>query len=113
MSNSAFMNGTNFAGGGAKYFDITRGGPPGIGRNSFRGPSFLGNDFSLVKETRLPINEGSRLQLRANLYNAFNKLNLQPIGFGSDSAHIESANLGVSPGGLSGRVVELQARISF
>ena len=113
MSNSAFITGSNFAGGGAKYFDITRGGPPGIGRNSFRGPNYLGNDFSLLKEIRLPINEASRLQLRVNLYNAFNKLNLQPIAFGSDSAHIESANLGVSPGGLSGRVVELQARVAF
>ncbi len=115
-SNSAFMNGTNFAGGGAKYFDISHGGPPGIGRNSFRGPSFLGNDFTLMKETSLPflhLGEAARLQLRANLYNAFNKLNLQPLTFGSDPTHVESASFGMSSGGLSGRVVELQARFSF
>jgi hypothetical protein len=122
-SNNAFINLTNFAGGGAKvacepapgcrYFDITHGGFPGIGRNSFRGPNFLGNDFSLMKQTKLPIGELAKLELRINLYNAFNKLNLQPLGFSTDQTHVESGNLGGSAGGLSGRVVELQARISF
>lgn len=115
-SNAAFVTGSNFPGGGSKFFDITRGGAPGIGRNSFRGPNYFGNDFSIVKEIALGfahLGEGTKAQLRVNLYNAFNKLNLQPIGFGSDQAHIESTNFGRSPGGLSGRVVELQARIQF
>ena len=112
-SNNAFINLTNFAGGGAKYFDITHGGFPGIGRNSFRGPNFLGNDFSLMKQTKMPFGEQAKLELRINLYNAFNKLNLQPLGFSTDQTHVDSGNLGGSAGGLSGRVVELQARISF
>ena len=112
-SNNAFLNLTNFAGGGAKYFDITRGGFPGIGRNSFRGPNFMGNDFSLMKQTNLPFGELTKLELRINLYNAFNKLNLQPLGFSTDQTHVESGNFGGSAGGLSGRVVELQARFSF
>ena len=37
-SNDAFIHGTNWPGGGAKYFNITSNGPPGISRNSFRGP---------------------------------------------------------------------------
>ena len=76
-SNNAFLNLTNFAGGGAKYFDITHGGFPGIGRNSFRGPNFMGNDVSLMKQTKLPFGELTKLELRINLYNALNKLNLQ------------------------------------
>jgi Carboxypeptidase regulatory-like domain/TonB dependent receptor/TonB-dependent Receptor Plug Domain len=112
-SNNAFIHLTNFAGGGGKYFDITHGGFPGIGRNSFRGPNFFGNDFSLMKQTKLPLGELGKLELRANLYNAFNKLNLQPLGFSTDQTHADNGNFGGSAGGLSGRVVELQARISF
>ena len=112
-SNNAFLNLTNFAGGGAKYFDITHGGFPGIGRNSFRGPNFMGNDVSLMKQTKLPFGELTKLELRINLYNALNKLNLQPLGFSTDQTHVESGNFGGSAGGLSGRVVELQARFSF
>ena len=43
-----------FPGGGAGYFDITTVGPPGIGRNSFRGPKYSAVDFSFVKSTGLP-----------------------------------------------------------
>jgi Carboxypeptidase regulatory-like domain/TonB dependent receptor len=122
-SNDAFINGTNFAGGGKKYFLTTTptGGPntapPGIGRNSWRGPGYLSTDLAVGKQTSLPgilhLGEAAKLDLRANLYNIFNKLNLQPIAFGSAGATIENQQFGLSPGGLAGRVVELQARFSF
>jgi hypothetical protein len=73
----------------------------------------MGNDVSLMKQTKLPFGELTKLELRINLYNAFNKLNLQPLGFSTDQTHVENGNFGGSPGGLSGRVVELQARFSF
>jgi hypothetical protein len=114
-STNAFLSGSNFPGGPAKYFDITHSGPPGIGRNSFRGPRFFQTDVSFMKNTRLPfINEAAGLELRANFFNIFNQLNLTPIAFGSASAHADDAtNFGKALSGLAGRVVELQARFSF
>jgi len=102
---------------GAPYFDICDRGAPGIGRNSFRGPHYFGLDFSLVKKFSLPsvkfLGEGASLELRGNFFNAFNKLNLQPIAFGSDQARIDNPRFGQSASGLAGRVIEFQARFSF
>jgi len=102
---------------GAPYFDICDRGAPGIGRNSFRGPHYFGLDFSLVKKFSLPsvkfLGEGASLELRGNFFNAFNKLNLQPIAFGSDQARIENPRFGQSASGLAGRVIEFQARFNF
>jgi len=117
--NDAFIRpGGNFPGGGERYFDIKTPGPPGIGRNSFRGPRYFSVDLSLVKQTGLPkflrLREGANLDLRANLFNAFNKLNLEPFRFSSPGTFIENdLFFGRSTRGLAGRVVELQARLSF
>jgi carboxypeptidase family protein/TonB-dependent receptor-like protein len=125
-SDSAFTRpGGNFPGGGARYFDVTVVGdpptielnPPGIGRNSFRGPRYSALDLSLIKSTGLPripgLGEGARLELRANFFNAFNSLNLAPIGYFDPGAIVTDPNFGRSSAGLSGRVIELQARFSF
>jgi hypothetical protein len=113
----AFITGSNFPGGGRQFFDITRSGPPGIGRNSFNGPQLDSVDVSLRKEVRFGpvrwLGEGARLDLRVNLYNALNQLNLKPIEFSEAGALIEDANFGRSSAGLSGRVMELQARFVF
>ena len=102
---------------GRPYFDICTPGPPGIGRNSFRGPGYFGLDFGVAKQFGLPnlkfLGEAAKLELRGNFFNAFNKLNLQPIGFGTDQSRIENAKFGQTPGGLAGRVIEFQARLSF
>lgn len=112
------------------YFTLQTSGSspafPGIGRNSFRGPRYSDIDFSVVKQFGLPamkaIGEGAKLELRANVYNAFNKLNLAPFTFGSTSTTISSccgSNIipnpmfGIATNGLQGRVVELQGRFSF
>ena len=106
--------------------------PPGIGRNSFRGPHYFNIDMSLVKQTRLPsalhLGEGANLELRANFFNIFNKLNLAPFGFDSSSTRIgffdananngqgllfNNSSFGIASAGLAGRVVELQARFRF
>jgi Carboxypeptidase regulatory-like domain/TonB dependent receptor len=135
-SNEAFMTGSNFPGGGAPFFTVFKQAdntiaPPGIGRNSFRGPKYLGFDMSFVKETRLPflrLGEGTNLELRANFFNIFNKLNLAPFAFGSNAVTIgnftqgdpgtpgtlrSNENFGKATSGLAGRVVELQARFRF
>ena len=116
-SDQAFITGSNFSGGGRQYFDISRGGPPGIGRNSFRGPRYDSVDFSLRKETRFGrvplLGEGPRLELRVNLYNALNQLNLKPLEFFDAGTMVEDPNFGRAGAALSGRVVELQARFVF
>ncbi|HLK21462.1 MAG TPA: TonB-dependent receptor, partial [Bryobacteraceae bacterium] len=121
QSNDALMTGRNFpntcnnANAGACFFNITAGGPPGIGRNSFRGPHFFQTDFSFAKNTRLPFffGETSNLELRANFFNIFNQLNLQPFSFSGGGTHPDDPFFGISPGALAGRVVELQAKFSF
>ncbi len=125
-SNSTFLSpGGNFPGGGPRYFSTTVAGnppllslnPPGIGRNSFRGPQYFNVDLTVSKRFNLPkgfsLSEGSGLDLRVNLFNAFNNLNLVPFGFASPSTVITDSRFGQATGGLSGRVVELQARFNF
>jgi hypothetical protein len=103
---------------GTPYFDVcSPAGPPGIGRNAFRGPRFSGFDLTLAKQFRLPdlpfFGERGVLDFRANFYNAFNKLNLAPFSFGSGNATIQNIDFGRATSGLSGRQIEFQARFSF
>ncbi len=126
---NAFLppTGSNFPNGATSYFNVTSQGFPGIGRNSFRGPRHSDIDLSLVKSFTLPrmpfVGENSRIDLRLNLYNAFNKLNLAPFVFGSASTTVSYFNnngvpvsnpqFGTALTGLQGRVLELQANYSF
>ena len=118
-SNSSYIvPGGDFPLGPTAYFDISKGGPPGIGRNSFRGPHYRDADLSFAKNIRLPsalrLGEAANLKLRANFFNLFNTLNLAPFQFGSSSMHIdEPLYFGRATAGLAGRVVEFQARVSF
>jgi hypothetical protein len=123
-SNQDFINGVfpgangrlpGGAAGGTQFFDITTRGPAGIGRNSFRGPGYRSIDLSIVKQTRLPfVNEQAKLDLRANLFNAFNLLNLPPFQPVTSRVDIgNTGDFGRATSGLAGRVIELQARFSF
>lgn len=113
----AFMRpGGNFPGGGRRYFDIQTQGPPGIGRNSFRGPGYSSVDMSFIKEFGLPGFRGNEalLEIRANFFNAFNSLNLEPFSFFSPGTFIENdLFFGRAERSLAGRVIELQARVEF
>jgi outer membrane receptor protein involved in Fe transport len=126
---SAFLPPTagNFPNPATSYFDVNGFGFPGVGRNSFRGPRFSSLDFSAAKSFGLPnlpfFGEGAKIELRANFYNALNKLNLAPFTFGSTSTTISYSNtnnvpvanplFGTASTGLAGRVIELQARLRF
>ncbi len=134
-SDDAFISGSNFPGGGAPFFTVfdqanNTVAPPGIGRNSFRGPSYFSVDMSIVKHTKLGgfLGESSDLELRANFFNVFNQLNLKTFAFGSDATTIgffdargpnepgvltNNPRFGIATEGLAGRVVELQARFRF
>jgi hypothetical protein len=127
-SNSLFMQGSDFpnrgAGGtegGANYFDTTppvnsHAYTPGIGRNSFRGPCYHDADLSMAKE--FAYNFGDRhtfLRVQANVFNAFNILQLQPLtnGNANPGANINNQYFGYAQGADAGRVVELVLRLQF
>ncbi len=116
-SNNAFITGSNFPGGGAKFFDSSNpnGRLPGIGRNSFRGPKYRDIDLTVAKRFGMPrfLGEGTNLEVKANFFNVFNILNLEPFGFNTDSTNVTNSSFGRALRGLSGRVVEIQGRFNF
>ena len=106
---------------------------PGVGRNSFRGPRYSSVDFTLSKAFGLPnmkvIGENGSIEIRANFYNLFNQLNLQPFNsqpigliiLNPDGTQTNptaangnaSTTFDQAQNGLAGRVIEAQARFSF
>jgi hypothetical protein len=117
-----------FPGGGSMYFNTTvktdstgtptfQLNPPGIGRNSFRGPRYFSTDLSLAKRFGLPnlrvLGENAGLDLRFNFFNAFNTLNLAPFQAFSGGVFVNRPTFGEPAGALAGRVIEFQARFSF
>jgi len=117
-SNDAFITGSNFPGGGSKFFSTAA--PvgfqlPGISRNSFRGPRYFDVDMTVAKKFGLSrlLGEGRYFEIKANLFNVFNLLNLQPFNFNSPSTQVQNALFGRAERGLAGRVVEFQGRFNF
>jgi hypothetical protein len=117
-SNDAFINGTNFPGGGSAFFSTAA--PvgfqlPGIGRNSFRGPRYFDVDMTAAKKFGLSslLGEGRYFEVKANFFNIFNLLNLQPFNFNSPSTQVQNPLFGRAERGLAGRVIEIQGRLSF
>ena len=127
FSNSTFMRANgNFPNGSLAYFSVptwpASGAPPtptsSIHRNMFRGPRYLGNDFTLGKAFGLQkmkvLGEGARLNLQASIYNLFNKLNLKNVNTSISADGVtNNPSFGQAQGALAGRIVELQARFSF
>jgi hypothetical protein len=87
---------------------------PGMDRNQFPGPGYRGVDFTFAKAFGLPrmrvLGEDARLEIKANMLNAFNLLNIDPSSL---STNIENGNLGQASGALGSRTVDFQARFSF
>ena len=113
------QNNGNFPGGGLAFFvpptfasDGTIPAPPGIGRNSFRGPGYFNVDLSLEKAFGLPnmkvLGEDGKIAFRADFFNIFNKLNVTNL-----DNQITSATFGEATSALAGRIVNLQVRFSF
>ena len=99
---------------------------PGVGRNVFRGPRYTGFDLSFGKRFTFPamrvLGENAGLEVRAQAYNLFNKINLSNFGFNSGSANLggfsggtfnPNATFGQATGVLSGRVVEMYMKFDF
>jgi hypothetical protein len=87
-------------------------------RNMFSGPGYMSVDMTFGKDFALPkaafLGEGSKLAIRANLFNALNILNLAPlIPATAQTDILNGSQFGRTSGGLAGRVIEFQARLSF
>lgn len=96
-------------------FDTKTLGPGCRCRNIFRGPGYTSFDMTFGKDFALPrLSESSKLVVRANFFNLFNILNLSPfIPATAPTDIINTGQFGRAPDGLAGRVIELQARVSF
>ena len=121
-SNSCFIDGCEFGGTnasvpivGTNYFNISQAGPPGIGRNSFRGPGYFSTDATLSKRFAFPmLGEAAGIELRGYAFNVFNQLNLQPFTPLTDQdTHVENPNFGRPDFALAGRSIELQVRVNW
>jgi hypothetical protein len=93
---------------------------PGIARNSFYGPGYFDVDATLSKSFGLPtmkvLGEGARIEVRANFFNLFNKLNLNSNGgawTNGVQSDIFNTHFGESQSAMGSRVIEMQARLSF
>lgn len=87
---------------------------PGANRNSFDGPNYHDFDASLAKSFGLPhmplLGEHAGLEIRADVFNLFNILNLNP---GSVANNVAGANFGQDTSALGSRTITFQARFSF
>ena len=77
-----------------------------LGRNVFRGPGFAETDLSLAKRFRLL--ERLSIMVRADVFNAFNRVNLEdPV------VDLANANFGKSVTTNTPRLYQLGARVEF
>ncbi|MCI0662994.1 MAG: TonB-dependent receptor [Acidobacteria bacterium] len=88
-----------------------RGGD--LGRNTFRGPGLANIDFSLGRSFGIPWiygKEGAQFQFRAEFYNLFNRVNLDPRTVVTNRT---AGNFSRATGVFYPRTVQLGARIQF
>jgi len=80
-----------------------------LGRNTYEGPGFANLDFSLFKDFRIEaINEESRLQLRFEIFNAFNRVN-----FGQPVNGLSSSLFGRSYWSFDARQIQFGLKLIF
>ena len=136
-NSAAFRSGTEVSGAFGLGVVGNSSYTPGIGRNSFRGPCYQSLDAGIAKEIKLPFfGEAGLLRLQAQAFNVYNKLNYSPFTFSSSATQLDGGTTvtqantkagtpvfaTITPGlgvfqrpvsASAGRVVELNARISF
>ena len=80
-----------------------------LGRNTFTGPGYANVDLALTRSFRLPVGSGvTNLQLRAEAFNVFNRVNL-----GQPDGNLASPTFGRSTQAYPGRGVQLGMRMEF
>ncbi len=122
-------NGTTFLPGptyvsGAAFPGTSPAPAPGIRRNLLNGPDYSNVNATLAKGFGLPrikgLGENARFEVRADVYNLFNKTNLDvatiDANLGSvapDGTVTPNTDFGVIGKALGSRTIQLQARFSF
>jgi len=102
---------------------------PGIGRNSFSGPCYTDTDLSLARQQKFMVHDHPiTARFQANLFNAFNQLNLNPFNNGNAGGPAQivgavpdsggattrtDSQFGKPTGADAGRTIEFFARLSF
>jgi len=85
---------------------------PGLGRNPFKGPHYSDLDFAVTKAFGLPatkvLGERAVIEIRANMFNLFNTLNLANI-----DANISDSNFGRAQSVLGSRTIEGEFHFKF
>ena len=88
--------------------------PPGLIRNSFGGPDYRDLDLNIAKAFGLPkmrvLGEGAQIEIKANMLNALNLLNINPSTL---STNIANSNLSQASAALGSRTIDFQVRFSF
>jgi len=84
----------------------TGGGPGSAGRNTIRGPGLVSTDLSLFKN--LDVARNQRIQIRVEVFNAFNQVRLN-----NPSAAIGTANFGRITSAGDGRVIQFGLKYIF
>jgi hypothetical protein len=75
-------------------------------RNAYLGPGFASTDLSLFKDFRLPFN--SRIQVRAEAFNLFNRVNLQ-----RPNGNMAQPTFGRSTQSFAAREIQLAIKLIF
>jgi hypothetical protein len=87
-------------------------GTPGTARNAFEGPDYSDLDMALTKSFGLPtmkvLGEGGRIEIRANAFNLFNKINLANI-----DTNITDNSFGRAQNALGARTIEGEFHFKF
>ncbi len=79
-----------------------------LGKNTFTGPSFWTVDVSLFRNFTLPIDEKPKLQLRAEFFNLFNRVNLF-----LPEVDVDSSFFGQSTSAFDPRQIQIALKILF
>jgi hypothetical protein len=101
----------------AEYFNISPFAANAVGtygnieKNFLQGPRFFNTDLGLIKDTR--ITEKTKLQLRWEVFNAFNTVNFNPPGsaLGTSSFGVITSTAGPAAGTY--RVLQFAGKIIF
>jgi hypothetical protein len=78
------------------------------GRNSIVGPSFFNSDVSFVKNFPLLPRENSKIQLRADIFNLFNR-----APFNNPTTSLSSSFFGKITSAGPARQIQLALRLTF
>ncbi len=118
----------NYSRGGTSYFStydpaqitasssafpapITFFPTPGVARNTLDGPRYQALDTTVTKAFGIPnkyLGERTGVEFRVDAFNVLNNTNLT-----GPQGDVTSTSFGVASGGLAGRQVQMQARVSF